>query len=433
MDRTRGSVEMKSRLTPTPTSRDGSPRIVDPFQETLSSLRSRAVDGEAVDRMLFSGNRHDAVPRILFTDVRLTPLERNAWQVFRMLACEDGATAFPTYEELRPYLASVPCAGQASDETIARALIVLRLTRWLTLVRHRRDPATGRTQGNLYLLHDEPLTPHEAIQLDAEYLALVSHALDHASKAVQRVAYHVLRELSDDPLVASRALPSRLQALCDQMRAVGVEPSEQNAASSDDDPPDGEQPHPPLDSEDACRPPLDSEDGLLSAASDSEGRTEPASDSEVCEAQQKAHSLRNPKSSTVRTEHIYNSVRTVPRAREGSELRLPPPFGRLRTEQQAGAMSALQQLELSLQQSVLDEWEARCRSPGVRNPAGYLFGLIQRAVHGQFQSWAAARSPPQPTAATPTSAALPDPREIELRREVALRNIAKLRAALGMK
>ena len=54
---------------------------------------------------------------------------------------------------------------------MARALTVLRLTRWISLVRRRRDPRSGRIQGNLYVLHDEPLTPYEAIQLDADYLS----------------------------------------------------------------------------------------------------------------------------------------------------------------------------------------------------------------------------------------------------------------------
>jgi hypothetical protein len=74
------------------------------------------------DAFLFSGNRHETVPRRLFLDRRLTPLERNAWQVFRLMLNDDGVTAFPTYEQLRPWLASMPCAGQASHETVARAL-----------------------------------------------------------------------------------------------------------------------------------------------------------------------------------------------------------------------------------------------------------------------------------------------------------------------
>ncbi|MBE2321168.1 hypothetical protein DVA67_034895, partial [Solirubrobacter sp. CPCC 204708] len=139
------------------------------------------------DAFLFSGNRHETVPRRLFLDRRLTPLERNAWQVFRLMLNDDGVTAFPTYVQLRPWLASMPCAGQASHETVARALTLLRLTRWLSLVRRRRDPKTGRILGNLYVLHDEPLTPFEAMQLDADYLALVSQSLGHSAKAVQMV------------------------------------------------------------------------------------------------------------------------------------------------------------------------------------------------------------------------------------------------------
>jgi hypothetical protein len=54
------------------------------------------------DAFLFSGNRHESVPRRLFLDRRLTPLERNAWQVFRLMLNDDGVTAFPTYEQLRP-------------------------------------------------------------------------------------------------------------------------------------------------------------------------------------------------------------------------------------------------------------------------------------------------------------------------------------------
>lgn len=113
----------------------------------------------ASDGFIYSGNRHESVPRALFLDRRLTPLERNTWQIVRMMLSDDGVTAFPTYDQLRPYLASTPCAEQASYETVARALTLLRLTRWLSLVRRRRDPKTGRIKGNLYVLHDEPLTP----------------------------------------------------------------------------------------------------------------------------------------------------------------------------------------------------------------------------------------------------------------------------------
>ena len=97
--------------------------------------------------VFYSGNRHESVPRALFLDRRLTPLERNAWQVFRLQLNDDGVTAFPTYDQSALSGVRCPCAAQASHETVARALTLLRLTRWLSLVRRRRDPKTGRIQG----------------------------------------------------------------------------------------------------------------------------------------------------------------------------------------------------------------------------------------------------------------------------------------------
>src|SRR5687768_2641296 len=144
--------------------------LAEVLQYTLQRLQPVASSTEPGDALLFSGNPHDSVPRKLLLDARLTPLERNAWQVIRMLLDDNRMTAFPTYDQLRPYLTSTPCTGSASNETIARALMLLRLTRWLTWVRHRRDPATGRIQGNVYVLHDEPLTPYEAMQLGSRYL-----------------------------------------------------------------------------------------------------------------------------------------------------------------------------------------------------------------------------------------------------------------------
>ncbi|HHM6755614.1 TPA: STY4528 family pathogenicity island replication protein, partial [Pseudomonas aeruginosa] len=215
------------------------------------------------DGFLFSGNRHESVPRRLFLDRRLTPLERNAWQVFRMMLNEDGVTAFPTYEQLRPWLASMPCAGQASHETVARALTLLRLTRWLSLVRRRRDPKTGRILGNLYVLHDEPLTPFEAMQLDPDYLQLVSQALGHSARAVQVVGLHTLNEIAEDPLLSGRMLPSRLQVLAERLASQGI--GSQESYPQEDTVHDSEEGAPSL-LRNSDRPSSDSEAGPKHAA-----------------------------------------------------------------------------------------------------------------------------------------------------------------------
>ena len=366
------------------------------------------------DGFLYSGNRHESVPRALFLDRRLTPLERNAWQVFRLQLNDDGVTAFPTYDQLRPYLASMPCAAQASHETVARALTLLRLTRWLSLVRRRRDPKTGRILGNLYVLHDEPLTPFEAMQLDPDYLGLVSQALTHAAKAVQIVGMNTLREIAEDPMLNGRTLPTRLQVLAQRMA--------RNKWA------DASYPQAPVDHESE-----EGQDGLLrnldGPSSESEAGLKPAPDG----------SLRNPKEDrTVRMDRI-NQVRTVPRAKALQHLRLPERLLRLKDEQQSGAMVALQQVDESLRQAVLDEWDARCRNSAVRNPAGYLFGIVQKAIRGEFKAWAgeagSASTPPAPSSpprpAAPAPSAPPPPAPNGPGREAARAYLAKLRSTLG--
>ncbi|MGE4593401.1 STY4528 family pathogenicity island replication protein [Alcaligenes sp.] len=359
------------------------------------------------DTFLFSGNRHETVPRRLFLDRRLTPLERNAWQVFRLMLNDDGVTAFPTYEQLRPWLASMPCAGQASHETVARALTLLRLTRWLSLVRRRRDPKSGRMLGNLYVLHDEPLTPFEAMQLDADYLALVSQSLNHSAKAVQMVGLNTLKEIAEDPLLSGRTLPSRLQVLAERLASQGVTATESC--------PQRENDH-------------SSEEGSSSLLRNCD---DPASDSEAGSKPTPDVSLRNPKQArTVRSNRI-NKVLTTAQARALDDLRWPKRFAELKAEQKTGARMALQQVDVLLRQAVLDEWATRCSGNGIRNPAGYLFGIIQRAINGEFNAWAKSATPstaispnPQPsTASTPGQQGKPVSREFARQHIEQLRNL----------
>ncbi|HMN22367.1 MAG TPA: STY4528 family pathogenicity island replication protein [Ottowia sp.] len=341
------------------------------------------------DAFLYSGNRHESVPRRLFLDRRLTPLERNAWQVFRMQLNDDGVTAFPTYDQLRPFLASMPCAAQASHETVARALTLLRLTRWLSLVRRRRDPKTGRILGNLYVLHDEPLTPFEAMQLDPDYLDLVSQALTHAAKAVQVVGVQTLKEIAEDPMLSGRTLPSRLQVLAQRMATGGWTAESYPQGAVDHESEEGSH-------------------GLLRNAeapsSESEAGLKPAPDG----------SLRIPNEDRTVRIQSHSEVRTVPRARGWEDgLRLPQRFLALKEEQRNGAMIALRQVDESQRQAVLDEWAARCRNSTVRNPAGYLFGIIQKAIRGEFKAWAGENG--AAPAATPPPSPAPTPASVESR------------------
>jgi len=373
------------------------------LENALNTLASEPAKPSArTDGFLFSGNRHDSVPRALLLDRRLTPLERNAWQVFRLMLNEDGITAFPTYEQLRPWLASTPCAGPASHETVARALTILRLTRWLSLVRKRRDPKTGRIIGNVYVLHDEPLTPFEAIQLDSDYLQLVSQSLNHASKAVQVVGNHTLQEIVEDPLLFNRTVPTRLDVLTQRLARQDKSYAQDVHAH-------------------------DSEEGQTSLL---RNREPPSSDSEASPKPAENAPLRNPKTdSTVRSICI-NKVRTTAHAREAYQL--PERFLRLKPAQQDGALMALQQVASALRQTVLDEWEIRCRSSTVRNPAGYLFGMIQKAIRGEFNAWAAKVEPASSASLSGITQNAPTPpSNPKLLSEVAKQHLAQIREMLG--
>ncbi|WP_431033315.1 STY4528 family pathogenicity island replication protein [Pseudomonas yamanorum] len=320
---------------------------------------------------LFSGQSHEVVPRRLLLDNRLTPLERNAWQVFRLMLQGQGMVT-PRYEDLQPYLSSVPYAASASRETIARVLTMLRLTRWLSLVRRGRDQISGRLQGSLYVLHDEPLTPAEAMELDPEYLELVGHALGHTTKAVRIVAQHIVEEVRQDTNIDRGRLPTRLDSWGEQWTQQGL------------DQPTGDAFH-------------DSERGEYHHV---RNRAAPRSDSEPGQKANVSSSVRNPNAAcTV----LKESKCTVPRATSTVDnLHWPTALHLSPSERQAVAV-ALNKLNPADQQAVLNEAGARCTAGGIRNPAAYLMGLAQRALKGDFRPWAS-QAEPSPIAEPPPTA-----------------------------
>jgi hypothetical protein len=319
---------------------------------------------------LFSGQSHEVVPRRLLLDNRLTPLERNAWQVFRLMLQGQGVVT-PRYEDLQPYLSSVPYGASASRETIARVLTMLRLTRWLSLVSRGRDQISGRLQGSLYVLHDEPLTPAEAMELDQDYLDLVGHALGHATKAVRIVAQHIVDEVRQDTNIDQGRLPTRLDSWGEQWAQQGL-----------DQPPG-----------DAFHDSGHGEDHRV------RNRAGPRSDSESGSNPNVSGTVRNPNAAcTV----LKESKCTVPRATSTVDNLHWPTSLRLNPSERQAIAVALNKLNPADQQAVLNEAGARCAAGGIRKPAAYLMGLIQRALKGDFRPWTSQVEPspvaePHPT------------------------------------
>jgi len=350
--------------------------------------------------IVFSGNPHETVPRRLLLDDRLSPLERNAWQVFRLLMNGDGVTAFPTYDQLRPYLGNNP-GRPASRE---------RLTRWLSLGRRVRDAITGQVQGNIYILHDEPVAYSEAIQLDHDFLPLVANGLEHTNTSVREIA-----GLTFDEMLVSETqdLPTRVEVFRERFRAQGLEDPARAAA-------------PPA--EFGIRTPVLaamnhlSSDSELSQKSTVDQVLSLSSDSELSENQGGSPLVRNPNSSSTYTNTNTDvSKSSVLREQADVDLVWPDAYQRMASEQQQRAQLAILAVPAEIRASLVKQWGVRCASGKVAKPFAYLMGLIQKAQTGDFNAvWQPAAvqqaALAQPTPSAPTiphfEPAAPQPRAV---------------------
>ncbi|MDE0249998.1 MAG: STY4528 family pathogenicity island replication protein [Gammaproteobacteria bacterium] len=161
------------------------------IRETVSRTRA-GTDNAQVDTMLFLGNRHQSFPVLVVRDPVLEPVDKLVWMVI-MLAVSRTASAitFPSYDVIGRM------ANVSSRSTIARAIAILRATRWLTLCARVRD-AAGQFLGNVYALHDEPLPLADALHLDSGYMAFLGHSQTHGHARVRAVAKGVLDSMDED-------------------------------------------------------------------------------------------------------------------------------------------------------------------------------------------------------------------------------------------
>ncbi|RAT11122.1 STY4528 family pathogenicity island replication protein, partial [Lonsdalea quercina] len=165
--------------------------------------------------LLFMGNEHDAFPRRLFLDTRLSPLDKTAWVMIRLYAQQNNGAIFPTYDELQVQLASAH-SEKASRDTVSRVLLMLRLTGWISLCKRVRDER-GRVRGNIYAQHDEPLGYRDAETFDPGWLKLVEDNCMSRNKAIRMTALAVVKDILQDKSMRHRhsrmaLIESRLSA-----------------------------------------------------------------------------------------------------------------------------------------------------------------------------------------------------------------------------
>ncbi|MCB4320820.1 hypothetical protein KOE80_01220 [Alcaligenes sp. 13f] len=341
-----------------------------------------------------------ATPASLMLDARLTPLERNGWQVLRMLRSAEGISPLANLGQLRRYLTSTPLGQRAGYETAWRVLVVLRLTGWISLVGQQRDPLTGHVLSELYQVHESALHFQQACDLDASLSELLQASIGHENNQVDWVAVHIQATLVQAPEAAS------------------IAPHDQR--HDDDDLP----PTPPSQASKAADP--------LPLSGNSAGST--------LVPQQTGHArhMTAEQGSTYKT-YMYKKERTY-RARESDgntasqSVSLPPCLSNAQADQQKDVQAALRRLPPQHRQEVLDELQARSQSGTVRNVVAYFFALVKRVFAGEFRLWAgrketsAANRPTTP----PRTEARPEPTAPPASRETALAHIANIRKMLNV-
>ncbi|HBO5137738.1 TPA: hypothetical protein L4W91_003964 [Pseudomonas aeruginosa] len=344
-------------------------------------------------------------PASLMLDARLTPLERNSWQVLRMLRSAEGISPLANLGQLRRYLTSTPLGQRAGYETAWRVLVVLRLTGWISLVGQQRDPLTGHVLSELYQVHESALHFQQARALDASLSALLQASIGHENNQVDRVAVHIQATLAQAPEATSIATHDQRH--------------------DDDDLP----PTPPTQAGEAADP--------LPLSGDSAGSTP------VPQQTGHARHMTAEQSSTYKT-YMYKKERTYRAREENSDpasrpVSLPPCLSNAQADQQKDVQAALRRLPPQHRQEVLDELQARSQSGTVRNVVAYFFALVKRAFAGEFRLWAGRKetsATPRPVenrpAGAPRTEHRPEPTAPPASRETALAHIANIRKMLSV-
>lgn len=339
-----------------------------------------APEPEGKSAVQFAGVQHNTFPIKLMTDNRLTPLDRNAWLVFRLMMDQSGF-AGPNYHELRQYLPTIAYGKLASKETVARVITILRLSRWVTLVSRKRDEITGQMEGCLYIVYDEPVTVAETSELDAEYAKFVAACLSHPNKSVRLVAAGAM----DDIETSDGRLPTRLEVIASRV----AERSRRNQNQVD-------RHRIPVSSESEPRQKplgLESEPGQKSLSSESVlGVRNPSSESEPGDKPTKTDRVRNPNQAQYSTVLSTNTSTKRTVLYDGQDFDLYWPNAvRLTETENREILKALSGLSPDVQQMVLDEAGSRIAAGGIRNHNGYLFSLVSKAKAGTFKLWAASQ------------------------------------------
>jgi hypothetical protein len=200
-------------------------RIAKAEQELLVKRNSTDPYEEDI-AVLFTGNHHDAIPRHLIVNEELSANEKITWQVLRAGLTDPNR---PGSIARRSDLAR---AVNCSAPTITTNRAMLRVQRWMTFCKQVRKQ--GQFVGDIYLLHDEPLSIMSTLEIDPTYIGFLELQQQSKNKRIRDLSSRILNEianqLSDNPTTELEVLAARMSRLNQSKNFAPVEtPQEFNA------------------------------------------------------------------------------------------------------------------------------------------------------------------------------------------------------------
>lgn len=173
-------------------------------------------DGMAV---LFTGQWHDSFPRQLVLNQTLSPLEKVTWQAIRLSIdspSKPGST--PRREELAVMI-------NCSAATVTTARTMLRACRWITFCKTVRKQ--GRFVGDIYLLHDQPLSLEATLKIDTSYIPFLQQQTQTSSKRLRGIAGNILKEIDS---LRNLVIPNELDVLANRLQQTSESHHSKNFA-----------------------------------------------------------------------------------------------------------------------------------------------------------------------------------------------------------
>ncbi len=158
--------------------------LSDRIETEINRLSGDAANGDKqTDSLVFIGNWQDAIPRSIWVDGLLSAIDVRSWGIIRTQAVNESAVILSLNNLLKDTLGY-------SNATVSRVIFILRLTRWISLCSKLRTE-TGKFRGNIYAIHDHPVSLEDAIYLDSHYIEFVKKQTSHSNNAIRTLAQSV--------------------------------------------------------------------------------------------------------------------------------------------------------------------------------------------------------------------------------------------------